>query len=69
MNHGIFTFGESARESYELMIELVAMAEDYPREAGSVGADTVATTERRGAGIAMRSPRCGTPFPTRPACR
>ena len=29
MNHGIFSFGESAQESYNRMIELVAMAEDY----------------------------------------
>ncbi|MGQ0749098.1 MAG: bifunctional aldolase/short-chain dehydrogenase [Betaproteobacteria bacterium] len=29
MNHGVFSFGRSARESYERMIELVRMAEDY----------------------------------------
>lgn len=29
MNHGLFSFGESARESYERMIELVTRAEDY----------------------------------------
>jgi rhamnose utilization protein RhaD (predicted bifunctional aldolase and dehydrogenase)/NAD(P)-dependent dehydrogenase (short-subunit alcohol dehydrogenase family) len=29
MNHGIFSFGQSARESYERMIELVGMAERY----------------------------------------
>jgi rhamnose utilization protein RhaD (predicted bifunctional aldolase and dehydrogenase)/NAD(P)-dependent dehydrogenase (short-subunit alcohol dehydrogenase family) len=29
MNHGIFSFGASARESYERMIELVTLAEDY----------------------------------------
>ncbi len=29
MNHGIFSFGDNARESYERMIELVTMAEDY----------------------------------------
>lgn len=29
MNHGIFSFGESARESYERMIELVGRAEAY----------------------------------------
>ena len=29
MNHGIFSFGESAKESYDRMIELVCMAEDY----------------------------------------
>jgi len=29
MNHGVFSFGENARESYERMITLVQMAEDY----------------------------------------
>ncbi len=29
MNHGIFSFGRSARESYERMIKLVRRAEDY----------------------------------------
>jgi rhamnose utilization protein RhaD (predicted bifunctional aldolase and dehydrogenase)/NAD(P)-dependent dehydrogenase (short-subunit alcohol dehydrogenase family) len=29
LNHGIFSFGESARESYERMIELVTLAEKY----------------------------------------
>ncbi len=29
MNHGVFSFGASAKESYERMIRLVQMAEDY----------------------------------------
>ena len=29
LNHGIFSFADTARESYERMIELVGMAEDY----------------------------------------
>lgn len=29
MNHGIFSFGDSAKESYDRMIQLVSMAEDY----------------------------------------
>ncbi len=29
MNHGIFSFGDTAKESYDRMIELVSMAEDY----------------------------------------
>jgi rhamnose utilization protein RhaD (predicted bifunctional aldolase and dehydrogenase)/NAD(P)-dependent dehydrogenase (short-subunit alcohol dehydrogenase family) len=29
LNHGIFSFGETARESYERMIELVSLAETY----------------------------------------
>lgn len=35
MNHGIFTFGETARQSYERMIELVTMAEDYLKRQGA----------------------------------
>ncbi|MHB8536590.1 MAG: bifunctional aldolase/short-chain dehydrogenase [Candidatus Dormibacteria bacterium] len=31
MNHGIFTWGESARESYERMIDMVALAEAHIR--------------------------------------
>jgi len=29
MNHGMFSFGETAQESYNRMIELVSLAEDY----------------------------------------
>ncbi len=29
VNHGVFSFGESAKESYERMIQLVQLAEDY----------------------------------------
>ena len=29
MNHGVFSFGDTARESYERMIELVSDAEEY----------------------------------------
>ena len=29
LSHGVFSFGADARESYERMIELVSMAEDY----------------------------------------
>ncbi|HUS34567.1 MAG TPA: bifunctional aldolase/short-chain dehydrogenase [Verrucomicrobiae bacterium] len=32
MNHGIFSFGATAQQSYERMIELVTMAEEYLRE-------------------------------------
>jgi len=32
MNHGIFSFGDTARESYERMIDLVSRAEDYLRQ-------------------------------------
>jgi rhamnose utilization protein RhaD (predicted bifunctional aldolase and dehydrogenase)/NAD(P)-dependent dehydrogenase (short-subunit alcohol dehydrogenase family) len=35
MHHGIFSFGESARESYERMIALVSRAEEALRKAGA----------------------------------
>jgi rhamnose utilization protein RhaD (predicted bifunctional aldolase and dehydrogenase)/NAD(P)-dependent dehydrogenase (short-subunit alcohol dehydrogenase family) len=35
MNHGVFSFGDTARESYERMIRLVSMAEDYLRAHGA----------------------------------
>lgn len=35
MNHGIFSFGETAQESYERMIQLVSMAEDYLKAHGA----------------------------------
>ncbi|MDB5764003.1 MAG: short chain dehydrogenase [Herminiimonas sp.] len=35
LNHGIFSFGSTAKESYERMIVLVGMAEDYLRERGA----------------------------------
>jgi rhamnose utilization protein RhaD (predicted bifunctional aldolase and dehydrogenase)/NAD(P)-dependent dehydrogenase (short-subunit alcohol dehydrogenase family) len=38
MNHGIFTFGETARESYERMIALVTRAEDYLAQFGKQAA-------------------------------
>lgn len=35
LNHGIFSFGDTARESYERMIELVHQAEEHLRSAGA----------------------------------
>lgn len=35
MNHGVFTFGDTARESYERMIEVVSRAEAYLDSAGA----------------------------------
>jgi rhamnose utilization protein RhaD (predicted bifunctional aldolase and dehydrogenase)/NAD(P)-dependent dehydrogenase (short-subunit alcohol dehydrogenase family) len=39
LSHGVFSFAEDARESYELMIELVSMAEKYlaAQKAWSIG--------------------------------
>lgn len=35
LNHGVFSFGESARESYERMITLVTLAEEYHQRHGA----------------------------------
>ncbi len=35
LKHGIFSFGNNAKESYERMIELVSMAEDYLQKHGA----------------------------------
>lgn len=35
MNHGIFSFGATAQESYERMIQLVTLAEDYLEKHGA----------------------------------
>jgi rhamnose utilization protein RhaD (predicted bifunctional aldolase and dehydrogenase)/NAD(P)-dependent dehydrogenase (short-subunit alcohol dehydrogenase family) len=35
MNHGIFSFGETAKESYDRMIDLVTRAEDYLKSQGA----------------------------------
>jgi rhamnose utilization protein RhaD (predicted bifunctional aldolase and dehydrogenase)/NAD(P)-dependent dehydrogenase (short-subunit alcohol dehydrogenase family) len=35
LQHGLFSFGETARESYERMIELVTLAEDFLAETGA----------------------------------
>lgn len=35
LSHGVFSFGADARESYERMIELVSMAEDYLKARGA----------------------------------
>ncbi len=52
--HGIVTFGESAHEAYERMIEMVSLAEDYiGRNAKS---RTVATPRRQSAPVAEVAP-------------
>src|SRR5712692_3722149 len=49
LNHGIFSFGESAREAYERMIELVTLAEKYleSRRAWSVATKPSQPTKPR----------------------
>ncbi len=41
MNHGIFTWGDTTRRAYDLMIELVAEAEDYLTARGAAPAPPV----------------------------
>src|SRR5690606_15480856 len=38
LNHGVFTFADDARESYERMIRLVTMAEEALEDSGALGA-------------------------------
>jgi rhamnose utilization protein RhaD (predicted bifunctional aldolase and dehydrogenase)/NAD(P)-dependent dehydrogenase (short-subunit alcohol dehydrogenase family) len=57
LNHGIFSFGETARESYERMVELVTLAEKYldnkqawsvtPRQAAPAAVDVNAQATLR----------------------
>lgn len=58
LNHGLFTFGDTARVSYERMIDLVTRAEDFlaRRRAWSLPAATVPapTADRRLALAALR---------------
>jgi rhamnose utilization protein RhaD (predicted bifunctional aldolase and dehydrogenase)/NAD(P)-dependent dehydrogenase (short-subunit alcohol dehydrogenase family) len=46
MNHGLFTFGESARISYDRMIELVTRAEEYLDEHHAWNIETVPAPEQ-----------------------
>ena len=41
LNHGIFSFGDTARESYERMIELVRRAEEYLKARKRLGAGSL----------------------------
>jgi rhamnose utilization protein RhaD (predicted bifunctional aldolase and dehydrogenase)/NAD(P)-dependent dehydrogenase (short-subunit alcohol dehydrogenase family) len=47
MNHGLFTFGETARESYERMIMLVDKAEKYLKRKGTWKSDTLKVTSTK----------------------
>jgi rhamnose utilization protein RhaD (predicted bifunctional aldolase and dehydrogenase)/NAD(P)-dependent dehydrogenase (short-subunit alcohol dehydrogenase family) len=48
MNHGIFSFGETARESYERMIELVGRAERFLERRGAWALDPYPESSDRG---------------------
>src|SRR5512137_1477186 len=59
LHHGIFSFGETARESYERMIELVGRAEAYleRKKAWSLPAMTAPTTTPTATSAATATPR------------
>ncbi len=67
LSHGIFSFAAEARESYELMIELVTMAEQYlkRKKAWSIGLRTVASPKfkREGAASLRRDASMAAGFP------
>lgn len=52
LNHGIFSFGKSARESYQRMIALVGRAEEYLRQQGAWQHDPAAATAAHGMELA-----------------
>ena len=54
LSHGVFTFAEDPRESYELMIELVSMAERYleAKKAWSIGLPPAAPSPFKRTGVA-----------------
>ena len=54
MNHGIFSFGADARQSYERMIELVTLAEEYLQRQGAwaIASGPVQVPEKTGLTLA-----------------
>jgi len=60
MNHGVFTFGDDARSSYERMIQIVSEAEDYldthaPLETSSIDAEEARAADLRRLARARRA--------------
>lgn len=51
MNHGVFTFGDDARSSYERMIQIVSEAEDYLEMHAPVPTSSIDTDEVRAADL------------------
>ncbi len=68
MNHGIFSFGATARESYERMIELVTQAEEYLAAQGAWELPA-ASGDRLAAGPGRDRRRCAVICHARPASR
>ena len=53
MNHGIFSFGASARESYDRMIDLVGRAEDYLKHHHAWDIDWTAAAPKADAALTL----------------
>jgi rhamnose utilization protein RhaD (predicted bifunctional aldolase and dehydrogenase)/NAD(P)-dependent dehydrogenase (short-subunit alcohol dehydrogenase family) len=51
MNHGLFTFGETAKESYERMISLVDKAESYLKRKGAWKLERPKATAKKESGL------------------
>ncbi len=58
MKHGIFSFGATAKQSYERMIELVDLAERYLERRNAWQLKRAADQPWRQAAASSRSPRC-----------
>lgn len=60
LNHGLFTFGDTAKAAYERMIELVTQAEEYLARQGAVANRAVATSASAvTSDTAASAARCG----------
>jgi rhamnose utilization protein RhaD (predicted bifunctional aldolase and dehydrogenase)/NAD(P)-dependent dehydrogenase (short-subunit alcohol dehydrogenase family) len=57
LKHGLFTFGETAKESYERMIELVSVAEEYLAKRGAWSAVPAALPDSAAAPSAAKTLR------------
>jgi hypothetical protein len=68
MNHGIFSFGKTAQESYERMIDLVTWAENYLAKHKAWDCRNQTKSRRRNP-CAGNSRRCGSSFPPPPVSR
>ena len=68
VSHGIFSFGADARESYERMIELVSVAEEYLQKKKAWHIVLPARASRRPPS-ARKSRACGARSPSRRECR
>src|SRR6185312_11330645 len=57
LKHGLFTFGETAKDSYERMIELVSLAEDYLAQRGAWVPVSAELRNESGTGLSSKTAR------------